>query len=51
VKSLRTAITSFFESLLLCQDTIKQFGDSPEDKPILASTEDDAGAQSGSDSA
>ncbi|XP_065721514.2 uncharacterized protein Tcs6 [Drosophila suzukii] len=51
VKSLRTAITSFFESLLLCQDTIKQFGDSPEDKPIHASTEDDAGAQSGSDSA
>lgn len=26
VKSLRTAITSFFESLLLCQDTIKLFG-------------------------
>lgn len=26
VKSLRTAITSFFEGLLLCQDTIKLFG-------------------------
>ncbi|XP_030376436.1 EKC/KEOPS complex subunit LAGE3 [Scaptodrosophila lebanonensis] len=26
VKNLRTAITSFFECLLLCQDTIKQFG-------------------------
>ncbi|XP_065354719.1 uncharacterized protein Tcs6 [Calliphora vicina] len=25
VKNLRTAITSFFESLLLCQDTIKSF--------------------------
>ncbi|TMW50151.1 hypothetical protein DOY81_004776 [Sarcophaga bullata] len=25
VKSLRTAITSFFESLLLCKDTIKEF--------------------------
>ncbi|KAH8312135.1 hypothetical protein KR044_009514, partial [Drosophila immigrans] len=25
VKNLRTAITSFFECLLLCQDTIKQF--------------------------
>ncbi|XP_030565253.1 uncharacterized protein LOC115765730 [Drosophila novamexicana] len=26
VKNLRTAITSFFECLLLCQDTIKLFG-------------------------
>ncbi|XP_017052670.1 EKC/KEOPS complex subunit PCC1 [Drosophila ficusphila] len=50
VKSLRTAITSFFESLLLCQDTIKQFGDSKEEK-VIPESEDNAGTQSGSDSA
>ncbi|XP_062121554.1 uncharacterized protein LOC133835575 [Drosophila sulfurigaster albostrigata] len=27
VKNLRTAISSFFECLLLCQDTIRLFGD------------------------
>ncbi|XP_034484316.1 uncharacterized protein LOC117789410 [Drosophila innubila] len=43
VKSLRTAITSFFESLLLCQDTIKLFGGEEVPK--------DAGAQSSSDTA
>ncbi|XP_023035948.1 EKC/KEOPS complex subunit PCC1 [Drosophila willistoni] len=37
VKNLRTAITSFFECLLLCQDTIKQF--------------DNAGTQPGTNSA
>ncbi|XP_070073674.1 uncharacterized protein Tcs6 [Drosophila takahashii] len=54
VKSLRTAITSFFEGLLLCQDTIKEFGgDSQEEKPIPErnEAENDAGTQSGSDSA
>ncbi|XP_054744601.1 uncharacterized protein LOC129249012 [Anastrepha obliqua] len=30
VKSLRTAITSFFGSLLLCTDTIKEFSPSTE---------------------
>ncbi|XP_043653480.1 uncharacterized protein LOC122620191 [Drosophila teissieri] len=50
VKSLRTAITSFFEGLLLCQDTIKQFGDSKEDK-LIPESNDNAGTHSGSDSA
>ncbi|XP_033162835.1 uncharacterized protein LOC117142763 [Drosophila mauritiana] len=50
VKSLRTAITSFFECLLLLQDTINQFGDSKEDKLITESI-DNAGTHSGSDSA
>ncbi|XP_067633717.1 uncharacterized protein Tcs6 [Eurosta solidaginis] len=30
VKKLRTAITSFFEALLLCKDTIKEFGSNTE---------------------
>ncbi|XP_002098941.2 uncharacterized protein LOC6538417 [Drosophila yakuba] len=50
VKSLRTAITSFFEGLLLCQDTIKQFADSKEDK-LIPESNDNAGTHSGSDSA
>ncbi|XP_039491046.1 uncharacterized protein LOC120451438 [Drosophila santomea] len=50
VKSLRTAITSFFEGLLLCQDTIKQFADSKEDK-LIPEGNDNAGTHSGSDSA
>ncbi|XP_033232572.1 uncharacterized protein Tcs6 [Drosophila pseudoobscura] len=50
VKNLRTAISSFFEALLLCQDTIKQFGDPTSAEPE-APQQDNAGAQSGSDSA
>ncbi|XP_017079763.1 uncharacterized protein LOC108113614 [Drosophila eugracilis] len=50
VKNLRTAITSFFECLLLCQDTIKQFGDPTDDK-VIPESNDNAGTQSGSDSA
>ncbi|XP_001981700.3 uncharacterized protein LOC6554404 [Drosophila erecta] len=50
VKSLRTAITSFFEGLLLCQDTIKQFADTTEDK-LIPESNDNAGTHSGSDSA
>ncbi|ALC46731.1 CG42498, partial [Drosophila busckii] len=42
VKNLRTAITSFFECLLLCQDTIKQFGETEENN---------AGTQSSTDTA
>lgn len=49
VKSLRTAITSFFECLLLCQDTINQFGDSKKDK-LIPESNDNAGTHSGSDS-
>lgn len=51
VKNLRTAITSFFECLLLCQDTIKQFGESTEERGLPESNDDNAGTQSGSDSA
>ncbi|KAL7730728.1 hypothetical protein ACLKA6_003498 [Drosophila palustris] len=43
VKNLRTAISSFFECLLLCQDTIKLFGGDE--------IKEDAGAQSSTDSA
>lgn len=46
VKNLRTAITSFFESLLLCQDTIKHFGGSS-----VPDSSGDAGTQSSPDSA
>lgn len=46
VKNLRTAITSFFESLLLCQDTIKHFGGSG-----VPESSGDAGTQSSTDSA
>lgn len=42
VKNLRTAITSFFESLLLCKDTIKSFD--------FSATEN-AGTYSGSNTA
>lgn len=45
VKNLRTAITSFFECLLLCQDTIKLFGEQPE-----AQLNNNAGTQSSTDS-
>ncbi|XP_020810936.1 EKC/KEOPS complex subunit PCC1 [Drosophila serrata] len=48
VKNLRTAITSFFECLLLCQDTIKQFDQSTVSR---GNDDDNAGTQSGSDSA
>ncbi|SPP89567.1 uncharacterized protein LOC117591130 [Drosophila guanche] len=49
VKNLRTAISSFFEALLLCQDTIKQFGDAAVEPE--AQEENNAGAQSSTDSA
>lgn len=47
VKSLRTAITSFFESLLLCQDTIRVFGGEKASAFVCQSqTSSNAGAQS-----
>ncbi|XP_034664261.1 uncharacterized protein LOC117898749 [Drosophila subobscura] len=51
VKNLRTAISSFFEALLLCQDTIKQFGNAAAVEPAEAQEENNAGAQSSTDSA
>lgn len=45
VKNLRTAITSFFECLLLCQDTIKLFGEQPQSQ-----LNNNAGTQSSADS-
>lgn len=42
VKSLRTAITSFFESLLLCQDTIKLFGGEAVEEVSNAGTQPSA---------
>ncbi|XP_022210224.1 uncharacterized protein LOC111066080 [Drosophila obscura] len=52
VKNLRTAISSFFEALLLCQDTIKQFGETTTAPEAAEPQEDNnAGAQSSTDSA